>query len=339
MRFTTSGFGKSVLAALLGSAMFLSCVAQAQVTARLGHSFTEDHPRGKAMKKFAADLEKATAGKIKVRILGGSMLGSEQQMLQATQSGAQEFYLGAVSPISGRIIEMNIFDFPFLFANDEEAFKVLDGQFGRKMLDDLAPLNLQGLTWSGGAFRSIANNKRAVHSLADLKGLKIRVMQTKVAIESFKALGMNPVPMSYSEVYTALETGALDGHEHPLVDMYQNKMFEVEKFLTLSNHVYTPVALIVSKKWFNSLPADQQAAIRKVAEQTRDYERQEELRQERDAVAQLKSAGMTVTELSAADRDRIRTLVKPVIDANAKAIGADFVKSFYDEVEKVRAKP
>jgi TRAP-type transport system periplasmic protein len=242
-----------------------------------------------------------------------------------------------VSPIAARKKELQIFDFPFLFGSDAEAAYVLDGPVGRKMLDGLGDMNMHGLVWAGGAFRNMSNSKRPLNTMADMKGLKVRVMQSPMALASFNAMGMNAVPMAFTEVYPALEIRALDGYEHPVVDMYANKMFEVQKYLTITNHVYTPVALLASKKWWSSLTPDQQTAVQKVAEETRTFERAEELRQAADVVAQLKAKGMTVTEMPPAELDKIRSAVQPVIDKNSEAIGKEFVQSVYGELKKFRA--
>lgn len=324
------------LATMLGSACLLLSSHVLALDVRLGHGFTEQHPRGQAMIRFASEVDKATNGQVKIKVFANSVLGSEEKMLQAIQGGVQEFYLGSLVPFSVRKKELQIFDFPFIFANDNEVAKVLDGPVGQKMLDDLGDTGAIGLTWAGGAFRNIANGKRPINKFEDLKGLKIRVMQSPVAIESFKAMGINATPMAYAEVFTALEIHALDGLEHPPVDMFQNKIYEVQKYLAITNHVYTPVALVVSNKWFSALSADQQAGIRKAAAIARDFERAEEIRQAKEAVDKLKANGMAVTELSPQELDKMRTAVRPVIEKFSVSIGADFVKSFYAEVDKVR---
>jgi TRAP-type transport system periplasmic protein len=253
------------------------------------------------------------------------------------QSGVQDLYLGALSPVSARKKELQIFDCPFLFGSNAEAAYVLDGPVGRKMLDGLADMNMQGLVWAGGAFRNLSNSKRPIGTMADMKGMKVRVMQSPMALASFNAMGMNAVPMAFTEVYPALEIHALDGYEHPVVDMYANKMFEVQKYLTITNHVYTPVALLASKKWWSSLTPDQQQAIQKVAEETRTFERAEELRQADEVVGQLKAKGMAVTDMPPAELEKIRSAVQPVIDKSSEAIGTEFVQAFYGELKKFRS--
>ena len=208
---------------------------------------------------------------------------------------------------------------------------------GRKMLDGLGDMNVQGLVWAGGAFRNMSNSKRPLNAMADMKGLKVRVMQSPMALASFNAMGMNAVPMAFPEVYPALEIRALDGYEHPVVDMFANKMFEVQKHLTITNHVYTPVALLASKKWWSSLTPEQQKIVQKVADDTRTFQRSEELRQAGDVVSQLKAKGMSVTEMPAAELDKIRAAVQPVIDKNTETIGTEFAQSFYGELKKFRS--
>lgn len=305
--------------------------------AKLGHSFADSHPRATAMKQFAAGVEKATGGKVVIDVFGNSALGSEDKMLIALQAGTVDLYMGALAPVSARRKEMQIFDFPFLFGSDAEAAYVLDGPVGRKMLDGLGEMNIQGLVWAGGAFRNMSNSKRPLGAMADMKGLKVRVMQSPMALASFNAMGMNAVPMAFTEVYPALETKALDGYEHPVVDMYANKMFEVQKYLTITNHVYTPVALLASKRWWSSLTPEQQRTVQKVAEETRAFQRKEELRDASEVVGQLKAKGMSVTEMPAAELEKIRAAVQPVIDKGSESIGAEFAQSFYGELRKFRA--
>lgn len=321
---------------LLGTAS--TAGAQEVKKAKLGHSFTDSHPRAAAMKQFAALVSKATQGKVVIEVFGNATLGSEDKMLIATQSGVQDLYMGALSPIAARKKEIQIFDFPFIFGSDAEAAFVLDGPVGRKMLDGLGDMNMRGLVWSGGAFRNMSNSKRPLNAMGEMKGLKVRVMQSPMALASFNAMGMNAVPMAFTEVYPALETKALDGYEHPVVDMYANKMFEVQKYLTITNHVYTPVALLASSKWWASLTPDQQVAVQKSAEEARTFQRKEELAQAADVVGQLKAKGMSVTEMPAAELDKIRAAVQPVIDKNSETIGTEFVQSFYGELKKFRAR-
>ena len=342
MALKSRRFISQTLIALAGAALLAGGLSSAQAQdvkkTKLGHSFNDAHPRATAMKQFAAAVAKATQGKVQIEVFGNAVLGSEDKMLIATQSGVQDLYMGAMAPIAARKKEMQIFDFPFIFSSDAEAAYVLDGPVGRKMLDGLSDMNMHGLVWAGGAFRNMSNSKRPVASVADMKGLKVRVMPSPMALASFNAMGLNAVPMAFTEVYPALETKALDGYEHPFVDMYANKMYEVQKYLTVTNHVYTPVALVASSKWWASLTPEQQTAVQKAAEETRTFQRKAELADASDVVGQLKAKGMSVTDMPAAELDKIRAAVQPVIDKNSEAIGSEFVQSFYGELKKFRAR-
>ncbi|MCZ7482153.1 DctP family TRAP transporter solute-binding subunit [Rhizobium rhizogenes] len=311
-------------------------LAQDAKVAKLGHGFADTHPRSAAMKYFAEEVAKSTGGSVKIDIFGNSAIGSEEKMLMAVQSGTVDLYMGALAPIATHQKELQIFDFPFLFAADAEAATVLDGPEGQRLLDNLSALKIHGLVWSGGAFRNLSNSKHAVGALADMKGLKVRVMQSPMALASFKALGMNAVPMAFTEVYTALETGALDGYEHPFVDMYANKMYEVQKYLTVTNHVYTPVALLASNRFFDSLTPDQQKALQAAAEKTRTFQREAELREAGEALKKLEAEGMAATVMPAAELDAIRSAIEPVIAKNKETIGPAFVDQFYTEIAKQR---
>lgn len=182
----------------------------------------------------------------------------------------------------------------------------------------------------------MSNSKRPLATMADMKGLRVRVMQSPMALASFNAMGMNAVPMAFSEVYPALEIKALDGYEHPVVDMYANKMYEVQKYLTITNHVYTPVALIASDKWWAGLTPAQQQAVQQAAEKARTLQRREELRQAGEVVAELKSHGMQVGEMPAAELEKIRAAVQPVIEKNQVTVGQEFAQSFYAALANYR---
>ncbi|MBP7002696.1 DctP family TRAP transporter solute-binding subunit [Amaricoccus sp.] len=306
--------------------------AQDVKVAKLGHSFADSHPRAAAVKFFAEEVEKATNGSVTVTVFGNAALGSEEKMLIALQSGTIDFYMGSLAPIATHKKELQIFDIPFLFENEEQAAAVLDGPAGTDLLASLSDMRMHGLVWSGGAMRNLSNSQHPVATLADMEGLKVRVMQSPMALASFKALGMNAVPMAFTEVYTALETKALDGYEHPFVDMYANNMYEVQEYLTVTNHVYTPVALVASSKFWDSLTPEQQAAVQSAAEKTRTFQREAEDRDAAEALGKLEAEGMETTVMQPADIEAVRAAIEPVVTENIDVIGRDFVERFYAEI-------
>lgn len=326
-------------ATLLAAACLTLCsgVAFAEVKAKIGHAMPETHPQAMAMNKFAELAAKYTNNDVKIQVFHNAVLGSDEKQLQAVQAGTQELYIGTLAPLSSKVKEVQIWDLPFMFANEKEVYAVLDGASSKQIFQKIEPSGLVGLTWTGMGFRNLSNSKRAVTKLEDVSGLKVRVMANPVALETWKTIGANAVPMAFSEVFPALETKALDGQENPLVHMYANKMQEVQKFISLTNHVYTPVALVASKKFWDSLPAADKAGVQKAATEAGLLQRKYLEEGDKDVVGKFAKAGVTVTPVPAAELARIQDKVKSVVTKFAPVIGEDFVKQFYAEIEKARS--
>ena len=311
--------------------------ASAVVTAKLGQPMPDAHPMAIAMNKFVELAAKYTNNNVKIQPFHNAVLGSDEKMLQSVQAGTLEFYIGTLAPLSTRIKEVQVWDLPFMFASKKEVYAVLDGQSGKKIFEKLEPTGMVGLTWSAMGFRNLSNSKRPVTKLDDITGLKIRVMANPVALETWKTLGANAVPMAFAEVFTALEIKAIDGQENPLVHMYSNKMQEVQKYISLSNHVYTPVALVVSKKFWEGLSDADKAGVQKAADEARLLQRQLLDEGDKDVIKKFGDAGVKVDAIPPAELTKIQDKVKPVITKFAPQIGEDFLKEFQAEIEKVRA--
>ncbi len=314
-----------------------STAALAEIKAKVGHAMPESHPQAAAMNKFAELASTYTNGNVKIQAFHSAVLGSDEKQLQAVQAGTQEFYIGTLAPLSTRVKEVQIWDLPFMFQNTREVYALLDGASSKKIFEKIEPTGLVGLTWTGMGFRNLSNSKRAVTKLDDIPGLKIRVMANPVALDTWKTIGANAVPMAFAEVFTALEIKALDGQENPLLHMYANKMQEVQKYISVTNHVYTPCALVASKKFWDTLsPADKQG-VQKAAVEAGLLQRKLLDEGDRDVVAKFRAAGVTVTDVPPAELKRIQEKVQPVVAKFAPQIGDDFVKGFYAEIEKARA--
>lgn len=335
---TTSHFTLRRLTLMVGASLALcSTAALAEVKAKIGHAMPETHPQAAAMNKFAELATAYTKGNVKVQAYHGGSLGSDEKQLQAVQSGTQELYIGTLAPLSTRVKEVQVWDLPFMFQNEKEVYAVLDGASSKQIFQKIEPAGLVGLTWTGMGFRNLSNSKRSVNKLEDVAGLKIRVMANPVALETWKTIGANAVPMAFAEVFPALEIKALDGQENPLVHMYSNKMQEVQKFISVTNHVYTPVALVASKKFWDTLSPADQAGIQKAATEAGLLQRKLLDEGDNDVVAKFKAAGVTINNVSPAELARIQEKVKPVVAKFAPIIGEDFVKGFYAEIDKARA--
>ena len=329
---------QSLIAKVVAAALFFGAgQAMAEVKAKIGHAMPESHPQAAAMNKFTELAATYTSNNVKVQAFHGGVLGSDEKQLQAVQAGTQELYIGTLAPLSSRVKEVQVWDLPFMFQNEKEVYAVLDGASCKKIFASIEPSGLVGLTWTGMGFRNLSNSKRSVTKLEDVSGLKVRVMANPVALETWKTIGANAVPMAFSEVFPALETKALDGQENPLVHMYSNKMQEVQKFISVTNHVYTPVALVASKKFWDTLSAADKAGLQKAAVEAGLLQRKLLEAGDIDVVKKFAAAGVTVNNVSSAELARIQERVKPVIAKFSPIIGEEFVKGFFEEIAKVRA--
>ncbi|WP_137920020.1 TRAP transporter substrate-binding protein [Hydrogenophaga sp. 2FB] len=304
---------------------------------RFGYGLNEISNQGRATKLFAEEVEKASGGKMKVRAIGAAALGSDVQMQQALIGGAQEMMVGSTATLVGITKEMAIWDTPFLFDNAKEADVVLDGPVGQKVMDKLQEKGLVGLVYWENGFRNLTNNKRAVTKLEDMDGIKLRVMQNNVFIDSFKTLGANAVPLPFSELFTALETKTVDGQENPYNTILSSKFYEVQKYLTVTNHVYSPWIVLVSKKYWDGLSKAEQKVLLDAAKKSRDFERQDTRAEADKALADLKGKGMQVNQLSPAEANRMRDKLAAVNTGIATNVGEDLWKETQAAVAKARA--
>ena len=304
---------------------------------RFGYGLVDDSNQGRAVRLFAKEVEKATGGKMKVRGIGNAALGSDTQMQQALIGGAQEMMVGSTATLVGVAPQMALWDTPFLINNTKEADALLDGPVGDKVRATLEPKGIVGLVYWENGFRNLTNNKHPVTKLEDMNGIKLRVMQNNVFLDSFKALGANAVPLPFSELFTALETKAVDGQENPYNTVVSSKFYEVQKYLTVTNHVYSPWMVSVSKKWWDGLSKDEQKVIMDAAKKARDFERKDTRDEAAKALADLKTKGMQVNELSAAEAGRMRDKLTQVNASVATTVGMDLWKQTQDELAKIRA--
>jgi tripartite ATP-independent transporter DctP family solute receptor len=329
------------IAAAVALATLGAGIAQAQDIKprliRFGYGLNEVSNQGRATKVFADEVEKASGGKMKIRAIGAAALGSDVQMQQALIGGAQEMMVGSTATLVGITKEMAIWDTPFLFDNAKEADAVLDGPVGQKVMDKLQEKGLVGLVYWENGFRNLTNNKRAVTKLEDMDGIKLRVMQNNVFIDSFKTLGANAVPLPFSELFTALETKTVDGQENPYNTILSSKFYEVQKYLTVTNHVYSPWIVLVSKKYWDGLSKDEQKVLLDAAKKSRDFERQDTRAEADKALADLKGKGMQINQLSPAEANRMRAKLAAVNTGIAANVGEDLWKETQAAVAKARA--
>jgi tripartite ATP-independent transporter DctP family solute receptor len=257
-------------------------------------------------------------------------------MQQALIGGAQEMMVGSTATLVGITKEMALWDAPFLFNNAAEADAVLDGPVGKKVIDKLPEKGLVGLVYWENGFRNLTNNTRPIAKADDLQGVKLRVMQNPVYLESFKILGANPVPLPFSELFSALETKAVDGQENPYNTILSSKFYEVQKYVTASNHVYSPWIVMASKKWWDTLSKDEQKVLMDAAVKSRAFERKDTREEAAKALADLKSKGMQFSELPAAETAKLRTKLAPVNQQIAGNVGQPLWDEAQAELARLR---
>lgn len=305
---------------------------------RFGYGLNEQSNQGRAVKLFAEQVEKASGGKMKVRAIGAAALGPDTQMQQALIGGAQEMMVGSTATLVGISKEMALWDTPFLFNSAKEADALLDGPIGEKVKAKLQDKGLVGLVYWENGFRNLTNSKRPINRMEDLNGIKLRVMQNNVFLDSFKTLGTNAVPMAFSELFGALETGTVDGQENPYNTILSSKFYEVQKYLTVTNHVYSPWIVLVSKKWWDGLSAAEQKVLIDAGKASRDFERQDTRKEAAGAIAELKKKGMQVNELSPAEAARMRSSLTRVYASIGASVGMDLWNETQAELAKLRGK-
>jgi len=267
--------------------------ADAPIIIKFSHVVAKDTPKGKAAEKFKELAEAATKGKVKIEIYPNSTLYKDKEELEALQLGAVQMLapsLAKFGPLG--VKEFELFDLPFIFADKKALAKITEGPIGRELLNKLDAKGILGLAYWDNGFKMMSSN-RPIHAPADMKGLKMRIQASKVLDEQMRVLGANPQVMAFSEVYQALQTGVVDGAENPPSNLYTQKMHEVQKHLTVTNHGYIGYAVIVNKKFWDKLPADVRTQLDSAMREASKYANTIAQQENDKALEAVKKAGTT----------------------------------------------
>jgi tripartite ATP-independent transporter DctP family solute receptor len=282
------------------AAAALVCVAPSAFAAKfnlkLGHAVNTTDGQHAAAVKMAELVKQRTNGDVEITVYPANQLGNDAAMINGARGGTIDIVSSGASNYNGIVANTAAMELPFVFRSAQHAYTVLDGPVGTGVLNELAPHGLKGLAYWENGWRAFTNNKRPVKTPDDLKGLKIRSTPNPYHIQAFKLLGMNPSPMAIAELYTALEVGTFDAQEHPINVTWSSKFYEVQKHLTVSNHVYSPLILAMNKAKFDSLPANYQQIVVDAAREAAKYQRDLNAGNASKVVAELKKAGMQVVE-------------------------------------------
>ena len=291
---------------------------------KLAHVVNEQDSFHLAATKFKELTEKYTNGAVKVTIFPNATLGDERTLLERMKMGIVDAGIITNGPIINFVPRFGVIDLPFLFRSPEHAYKVLDGPIGQSFFADLETQGWKGLAWAERGFRNLTNNKKPVQSPKDIEGLKIRVMQNPVYVDSFKALGANAVPMAWTEALTALQQKTIDGQENPLNVIVAFKLNESQKYMSITRHAYAPAPILMSLVTWKKLTPDQQKAVLRAAQEAAQFERDFNNSSEAQWMKDLTAKGMII---STPDLKPFLDSVKPVYDAYGDKFGKDLINS------------
>ena len=307
----------------------LSGSAWAAVTAKFAVTLPEKSHQGQGVAKFVELVKAKSHGEIDIKPYYSGALGNDVQVTSALQGGTIEFTVPQTTTLPGMVKAYEILDFPFLFKNSEQAEKVLDGPVGQKLLETLPAHGLVGLAYWENGFFNATNSKHPIAKAEDFEGLKFRSIQAKITQETIKALGANPVPLAVPELYTALETRTIDGQGTPNAVIAALKLYEVQKYLSITRHSYGAFIPLVSKAFWDKLTPEQQKILKDSAVEARTYQRQVARAQAQSAKETMAKHGMEINEVSDAEHDRMRERVQPVWQMFIPSVGQDL----FDQVQ------
>lgn len=299
-----------------------------------GHTLPDAHPYNLGLVKMGELMKEKSNGQLNLDVFGNAQLGSERDLVEGLQLGSVQVTCISTAPLSGFTDMFLVFDLPFLFETTEQARAVLDSEVGGEILNSVKDQGLIGLTWFENGFRNITNNKKAIEKPEDLKGMKIRTMENQMHMAAFLAMGADPTPMAMGEVFTALQQGTIDGQENPVPIIDTNKFYEVQKYTSLTGHLFSPAPVFMGMDYFSSLPADLQTIVLESAEEAKPYEREQIDAQNISGLENLTANGMEINE---PDKLLFKEATKSIYDEYIKD-GAGFVSpEIYNRVEEVIA--
>ena len=324
---------KIIISSLLAAgalALTFPAAAQDAMKLKLGHVAPTDEPYHQAAEKFAELVNKNTGGAVQIQIFPNSLLGGQRELLEGLQLGSVDITLTTAAVLSSFLPKTQVIELPFMFRDREHVYKVVDGPLAKEIYAGDEQKKMKVIdTWENG-FRNITNNVRPIEKPEDMKGVKIRVMENKMYIEMFKALGANPTPMARGELFTGLQTKVVDGQENPLGQIYTSRFYEVQKYATLSGHTYSPEVVVFSLATWKKIPAKYQEEILKASAEAKKFNRDLSAKMDKEYVGKLKEKGMTVTALTAQQIVPFQEKMMPVWDLFADKIGKDLIQKIKD---------
>lgn len=283
--------------------------------------------------KFGEIVEEKTNGSIKVEVYPDGQLGGDRDVIEGMQLGTIQGTTVSTGPVASFSKRLNVFDLPFLFKDRETAYRVLDGPIGEELLQDLPSVGIIGLNYWENGFRNLTNDVKEVTKAEDIKGLKIRTLENSLHMDAWKELGASPTPIPYTELYTALQQGVVDGQENPYGNIKTAKFYEVQKYVTETGHIYNASIFMISKKFWDTLSDEEKEIIKSAADQAKDYQRELNQKESEESLQFIKDQGMIVSELAPGEKEKIREKLQPVYEKYTKEIGKELVDKVLEAVK------
>ena len=313
--------------------------ASAQIqerTLRFGNVVQADAPLAIGMQKFADIVAAKSGGKIKVQVIGGGSLGSESQQLSSVQGGVLDMTLPSATIVGTVVKDFTMLDFPFSFNKEEQVDALVDGPRGKAVMAKLPEKGVIGLGFWETGFRQFTNSRKPIVNIEDLKGLKLRVIPNPMFMESFAALGTNPVPMAFTELYGALDSKAMDAQENPFAVIFTTKFYEVQKYLSVTSHVYTSNPVVISKKTWDKLSAEEQKLIQDAVTEGGLFERKLSRETAKKFRQDLVGKGMQINDVPVSTLTKMKELTKPTIEKFSASYNPALVSLYQSEMARIR---
>ena len=325
------------VALLVAAAMVLALVGTAvakPIKIRFSHVVSPNTPKGQAADMFAKLANERLAGKVEVQIFPNSQLYTDKKVLDALSTGSVELAAPSTAKFTSWVPQLQLFDLPFLFKNSEVLYQTMDGKVGQEMFKLLSKKKMLGLAFWDNGFKQLSDNTHEIRKPSDLAGLKYRIMSSKVLEAQFKAVGANPLVMPFSEVYSALEQGVIDGQENTWSNIYSKKFFEVQKYISATDHGYLGYLVVTNAQFWNHLPSDVRTELEAILKEVTAWIRVNALKINMAQKAKIIASGVTtVTDLTESEKDAFREAFKPVHAEFRDIVGGDLI----DEVYKLNA--
>ena len=319
-------------AAASGSAA--AATGDAEYSMIAGTTTPDAHPYNLGLVKMGELINEKTNGAVKLDVFGNSQLGGERDLIEGLQLGSVQVTCVSTAPLSGFTDMFLVFDLPFIFETTEQARAVMDSEVGEQILHSVDEQGLVGLAWFENGFRNVTNNVKPVTVPDDLKGIKIRTMENPIHMAAFKVMGADPTPMAMGDVFTALQQGTIDAEENPVPIVETNKFYEVQKYISMTGHLFSPAPVFIGKDYFESLPAEYQDAIKEAADEATPYQREQIDEQNVSGLESLKSNGMEANEVEKAP---FQDATKSVYDEYVKEGTGCVSPDLYNQVEEIIA--